>query len=161
MDELDQLVDRAQQEFARAPTPAELENAKARFLGKSGRVTELLKALGSLSVDEKKSRGALINRAKERIEAALQDRRQALAQAELDAQLQAEALDVTLPGRRRGGGGLHPVALTIERIKQSRLDGFEVADGPEIKHDEFHRTEQPRSPGALDAGHLLRRYERR
>jgi phenylalanyl-tRNA synthetase alpha chain len=105
MDELDQLVDRAQQEFARAPTPAELENAKARFLGKSGRVTELLKALGSLSVDEKKSRGALINRAKERIEAALQDRRQALAQAELDAQLQAEALDVTLPGGDAAAAG--------------------------------------------------------
>ena len=136
MDELDQLVDRAQQEFARAPTPAELENAKARFLGKSGRVTELLKALASLSVDEKKSRGALINRTKERIEAALQDRRQALAQAELDAQLQAEALDVTLPGRRRGGGGLHPVSLTIERIEAIFGSmGFEVADGPEIETD--------------------------
>ena len=136
MDELDQLVDRAQQEFARAPTPAELENAKARFLGKSGRVTELLKALGSLSVDEKKSRGALINRTKERIEAALQDRRQALAQAELDAQLQAEALDVTLPGRRRGSGGLHPVSLTIERIEAIFGSmGFRVADGPEIETD--------------------------
>jgi len=136
MDELDQLVDRAQQEFAHAPTPAELENAKARFLGKSGRVTELLKALGSLSVDEKKSRGALINRTKERIESALQDRRQALAQAELDAQLQAEALDVTLPGRRRGGGGLHPVSLTIERIEAIFGSmGFVVADGPEIETD--------------------------
>jgi len=136
MDELDQLVDRAQHEFAHAPTPAELENAKARFLGKSGRVTELLKALGSLSVDEKKSRGALINRTKERIEAALQDRRQALAQAELDAQLQAEALDVTLPGRRRGSGGLHPVSLTIERIEAIFGSmGFAVADGPEIETD--------------------------
>src|SRR6185503_20918795 len=89
MDDLDQLVVRAQQEFASAPTPAELENAKARFLGKAGRVTELLKALASLSVDEKKSRGALINRAKERIEGALQQRRQAMAQAELDVQLRA------------------------------------------------------------------------
>jgi phenylalanyl-tRNA synthetase alpha chain len=136
MDELEQLVDRARQEFARAPTPAELENAKARFLGKSGRLTELLKGLASLSVDEKKSRGALINRAKERIEAALQDRRQALAQAELDAQLRAEALDVTLPGRHRGEGGLHPVSLTIERIEAIFGSmGFDVADGPEIETD--------------------------
>ncbi|HEU5294438.1 MAG TPA: phenylalanine--tRNA ligase subunit alpha [Burkholderiaceae bacterium] len=136
MDELDELVDRAQQEFARAPTPAELENAKARFLGKSGRVTELLKALASLPVDDKKSRGALINRTKERIEAALQDRRQALALAELDAQLRAEALDVTLPGRRRGEGGLHPVSLTIERIEAIFASmGFDVADGPEIETD--------------------------
>ncbi|HTP72310.1 MAG TPA: phenylalanine--tRNA ligase subunit alpha [Burkholderiaceae bacterium] len=136
MDELDQLVERAQQEFARAPTPAELENAKARFLGKSGRVTELLKALAGLSVDEKKSRGASINRTKERIEEALQQRRQALAQAELDTQLRAEALDVTLPGRRQGEGGLHPVSLTIERIEAIfKSMGFEVADGPEIETD--------------------------
>jgi len=136
MDELDQLVERARQEFAHAPTPAELENAKARFLGKSGRVTELLKALAGLSVDEKRSRGASINRTKERIEEALQQRRQALAQAELDAQLRAEALDVTLPGRRHGEGGLHPVSLTIERIEAIfKSMGFEVADGPEIETD--------------------------
>jgi phenylalanyl-tRNA synthetase alpha chain len=99
-------------------------------------VTELLKSLASLSVDEKKTRGALINRTKERIESALQDRRAALAQAELDAQLQAEALDVTLPGRRRGEGGLHPVSRTIERIEAIFASmGFEVADGPEIETD--------------------------
>jgi len=136
MDDLDQLVERAQQEFARAPTPAELENAKARFLGKAGRVTELLKALGALAVDEKKTRGAAINRVKERIETALQERRLALAQAELDAQLHAEALDVTLPGRRRGEGGLHPVSRTIERIEAIFGSmGFDVADGPEIETD--------------------------
>jgi len=141
MDELDQLVDRAQQEFARAPTPAELENAKARFLGKAGHVTGLLKALASLSVDEKKSRGAQINRTKERIEAALRDRRQALARSELAAQLRAEALDVTLPGRGRGVGGLHPVSLTIERIEAIfRSMGFEVADGPEIETDWMNFT---------------------
>jgi phenylalanyl-tRNA synthetase alpha chain len=136
MDDLDQLVVRAQQEFDAAPTPAELENAKARFIGKAGRVTELLKALAALSVDEKKARGALINRAKERIEGALQQRRQAMAQAELDAQLRAEALDVTLPGRRVGDGTLHPVSLTMQRIEAIFASmGFDVADGPEIETD--------------------------
>jgi phenylalanyl-tRNA synthetase alpha chain len=136
MDDLDQLVVRAQQEFSAAPTPAALENAKARFLGKAGRVTELLKALATLPADEKKSRGASINRAKERIEGALQQRRQAMAQAELDAQLRAEALDVTLPGRRVGEGGLHPVSRTIERIEAIFASmGFDVADGPEIETD--------------------------
>jgi phenylalanyl-tRNA synthetase alpha chain len=136
MDELDQLVVRAQQEFAAAPTPAELENAKARFLGKAGRVTELLKAMAVLPADEKKSRGASINRAKERIEGALQERRQAMAQAELDVQLRAEALDVTLPGRRAGTGGLHPVSLTMQRIEAIFASmGFDVADGPEIETD--------------------------
>jgi phenylalanyl-tRNA synthetase alpha chain len=136
MNDLDQLVQDAQADFAKAPTPAELENAKARYLGKSGRVTELLKALGSLSAEEKKARGALINAAKQQVEAALNACRQALADAELQAQLKAEALDVTLPGRRREIGALHPVSRTMERIEQIfRSMGFDVADGPEIETD--------------------------
>ena len=136
MNDLDPLVAAAAADFAAAPTPAELENAKARFLGKSGRVTELLKGLGALSADEKKARGAEINQTKQRIEAALAARRQALAEAELDAQLRAEALDVTLPGRQRGLGGLHPVSRTMERIEEIFGSmGFDVADGPEIETD--------------------------
>ncbi|MFN5722545.1 MAG: phenylalanine--tRNA ligase subunit alpha, partial [Betaproteobacteria bacterium] len=102
MNELDSMVAQATADFTAAATPADLENAKARYLGKAGRVTELLKALGALPVEEKKARGAEINAAKAQIEAALQARRQAMSDAELQAQLQAEALDVTLPGRRRG-----------------------------------------------------------
>ena len=136
MNDLEQLSLSAQAEFEAAPTPAELENAKARYLGRSGRVTELLKALARLSVDEKRARGAQINQAKSRIEAALQARRDGLAAAELDVQLQAEALDVTLPGRMRGGGGLHPVSRTIERIGAIFASmGFDVAEGPEIETD--------------------------
>jgi phenylalanyl-tRNA synthetase alpha chain len=133
---LDPIVESACEAFARARTPAELENAKAQFIGKSGRITELMKGLATLSVDEKKTRGAAINAAKQAIESALNDRRQALADAELDAQLQAEALDVSLPGRLREPGGLHPVSLTMERIEQIFASmGFDVADGPEIESD--------------------------
>jgi phenylalanyl-tRNA synthetase alpha chain len=136
MNDLDQLVQAAQAEFDAAPTPAELENAKARYLGKTGRVTELLKGLAALSPEEKKARGAEINATKQRVEAALQARRQALADEELQAQLKAEALDVTLPGRKRGIGGLHPVSRTMERIEQIFGSmGFDVADGPEIETD--------------------------
>ena len=81
--DLSELVSSAADSFARAATPADLENAKALFLGKAGRVTELMKGLGALSIDEKKSRGAAINQAKQAIEAALGARRQALADAEL------------------------------------------------------------------------------
>ena len=81
MNDLEQLSLSAQADFAAAPTPAELENAKARYLGKSGRVTELLKALAALPVDQKKARGAEINVTKTRIEAALQARRDSLAEA--------------------------------------------------------------------------------
>ena len=142
MNELDSLVSAAQERFAQSQTPADLENAKAQFLGKSGRITELMRGMASLSVDEKKSRGAAINLAKQAIEAALTARRQALADAELQAQLKAEALDVTLPGRApRATGGLHPVSLTLERIEAIFGSmGFEVAQGPEIETDWFNFT---------------------
>ena len=117
MNDLDSLIATAEADFAAARLGAELENAKARFLGKGGRVTDLLKTLGSLAADEKKSRGAEINQAKARIEALLLAARERLSRAELEAQLRAEALDVTLPGRQRGMGGLHPVSRTIERIE--------------------------------------------
>ena len=85
MSDLDNLVSTARSDFAAAATPADLENAKARYLGKAGCVTELLKALGTLSVEEKKARGAQINATKQQIEAALESARDALASAALDA----------------------------------------------------------------------------
>ena len=136
MNDLDSLVLSAETEFSAATTPADLENAKARFVGKSGRVTELMKGLAALTPEDKKARGAEINQVKQRIEAALNARRKGLAEAELASQLQAEALDVTLPGRRRGDGGLHPVSRTLERNEQIFGSmGFDVADGPEIETD--------------------------
>jgi phenylalanyl-tRNA synthetase alpha chain len=134
--ELDSIVASARQAFAGAATPAELENAKAQFIGKAGRITELMKGMAKLSAEDKKTRGAAINAAKQAIEAALGDRRQALADAELEVQLKAEALDISLPGRLREPGGLHPVSLTMERIELIFASmGFDVADGPEIESD--------------------------
>ncbi|MBP6504159.1 MAG: phenylalanine--tRNA ligase subunit alpha [Rhodoferax sp.] len=141
MTALQSIVDAATAAFAAAATPADLENAKAQFLGKAGRITELMKGLAALPVDEKKVRGAEINKAKQAIEAALQARRDALADAELQQQLQAEALDVSLPGRQRGGGGLHPIAMSMERIEAIFGSmGFDVADGPEVETDWFSFT---------------------
>ncbi|MBA4108913.1 MAG: phenylalanine--tRNA ligase subunit alpha [Leptothrix sp. (in: Bacteria)] len=141
MNDLELLVQSAAEAFAAAATPADLENAKARFLGKSGSLTELLKGMGALSVEDKKTRGAAINQAKQQVEAALTARRQALADDELALQLRAESLDVSLPGRRRGEGGLHPVSLTLERMEAIFGSmGFAVADGPEIETDWFNFT---------------------
>ncbi|HVZ46455.1 MAG TPA: phenylalanine--tRNA ligase subunit alpha [Ramlibacter sp.] len=136
MNDLQPIVDGAREAFSKARTPADLENAKARFTGRSGRITELMKGLASLSVEERKTLGAAINQAKQAIEAALNERRQQLADEELQAQLKAEALDVSLPGRRREPGGLHPVSRTMERIEQIFASmGFDVADGPEVESD--------------------------
>jgi phenylalanyl-tRNA synthetase alpha chain len=141
MNELNAIVDPAKIAFANAVTPADLENAKALFLGKSGSITTRMKGMAAYSVEEKKKFGAFLNLAKQAIESALTDRRQALADAELQLQLQAESLDVTLPGRQRGQGGLHPVSLTLERIEAIFGSmGFEVAQGPEIESDWFNFT---------------------
>lgn len=141
MNDLDTLVLAAQDEFAKAAAPAELENAKARYLGKAGRLTDLLKGLAALDAAEKKTRGAEINATKQRVEAALNARRKALADAELERQLQAEALDVSLPGRKRGIGGLHPITRAMERIEAIFASmGFDVADGPEIETDWYSFT---------------------
>jgi len=141
MNEFNVIIDSATTTFGQAATPAELENAKALFLGKSGCITELMKGLAALGVEQKKARGAAINQAKQAIELALNERRQKLADAQMQAQLQAEALDVTLPGRKRGQGGMHPVSLTLERIESIFGSmGFDVAQGPEIESDWFNFT---------------------
>jgi phenylalanyl-tRNA synthetase alpha chain len=139
--ELEQLVNEAREAFAAASQPAALENAKARFLGKTGAITERLKSLGKLSAEEKREQGALINRAKEAIEALLESRRAGLADARLNEQLAEEAIDVTLPGRLRSGGGIHPVMRTWMRVEEIFASiGFDVADGPEIETDWYNFT---------------------
>ncbi|MBI3149187.1 MAG: phenylalanine--tRNA ligase subunit alpha [Betaproteobacteria bacterium] len=138
MQELEQLVNAAGAEFAACDDSAALENAKARYLGKSGSLTEQLKNLGKLAAAERAAAGARINEAKSAIEAALTARREALSQARLAAQLAAEALDVTLPGRGLGTGGLHPLSRALERLTAIFASmGFSVAEGPEIE-DDFH-----------------------
>jgi phenylalanyl-tRNA synthetase alpha chain len=139
--DLDQLLKDAAAAFSAATDINTLEQVKAGFLGKSGSVTELLKGLGKLDPEARKSAGALINRCKSGIEEFLEVRREALRTAQLEAQLAAEALDVTLPGRGMDTGGLHPVVRTQERFETLfRSIGFEVADGPEIEEDWFNFT---------------------
>lgn len=141
MIELDQLITQAKAEFAACPDAPSLENAKAKYLGKTGALTELLKGLGKLEPDARKEAGAKINQAKAEVEALLNGRRQALLDAQLAARLKAEALDVTLPGRGRGVGGIHPVIRTWQRVEAIfRSIGFDVADGPEIETDWYNFT---------------------
>jgi phenylalanyl-tRNA synthetase alpha chain len=113
----DDLVIQAQEQFAQAGDAAALENAKARFLGKQGALTSLLKGLAQLDADRKKAEGARINQIKQQIEALLNQRRADMAQAELDKRLAAETIDVSLPGRGRGFGGIHPVIQTWQRVE--------------------------------------------
>ena len=141
MQDLSELIESARKDFAAAEQPAALEDAKARYIGKTGQITVLMKALGQLAPEERRSRGQEINRAKAAIEAALNARREALAEEELRKKLESEAIDVTLPGRGRTPGGIHPVMRTWMRIEEIfRSIGFDVADGPEIESDWFSFT---------------------
>ncbi len=136
MTELELLVAEAAAGFEAAPDGNALENEKARYLGKSGVLSERLKGLGKLDPALRKIEGAAINTAKERIEKLLTERRDALADAAMNARLNTEAIDVTLSGRGIGCGSIHPVIQTWQRVEEIfRSIGFDIADGPEIEND--------------------------
>jgi len=138
---LEKIIAEAEKAIAAAASVADLEQAKARFLGKAGSLTELLKGLGKLSAEERPRAGAAINQAKARVEEIIQARRDSILASQLDTQLAAEAIDVTLPGRRQGAGGLHPIALAQEQVEKLFASmGFSVADGPEIENDYYNFT---------------------
>ncbi|MEK7323488.1 MAG: phenylalanine--tRNA ligase subunit alpha [Pseudomonadota bacterium] len=139
--QLEGLIQQAAAASAAAASLQELDAVRVRFLGKKGELTEQLKQLGGLSAEERPAAGQFINRAKEHVQNLLEARRVQLEQAELNAKLAAETLDVTLPGRGQTSGGLHPVTRTLQRIEHLfRQVGFEVAEGPEIE-SEFYNFE--------------------
>ena len=141
MSELQRIVEQARGVIASTSSIAGLEQAKARFLGKAGTLTEQLKSLGKLPPGERPQAGAAINEAKRQVEAFVQSQLEALSARELDARLAAEGVDVTLPGRRQDGGGLHPIARAQEHAEKLFASmGFSVADGPEIENDYYNFT---------------------
>lgn len=122
--------------IARARDLAELETRRIALLGRNGRLTAALKQLGSLPPEQRKARGAAVNRARDAVQAAIRTRRAELEEAALDARLAGERIDVTLPGRDASRGSIHPLTRTLDRIGDifARL-GYDVADGPEIEDD--------------------------
>jgi len=141
MQSIDDLIAEARHAFASAARPADLENEKARFLGKTGLLTERLKSLARLDPEQRRVEGARVNAAKQAIEQLLEQRRAELAETALSAQLALDAIDVSLPGRMRRRGGIHPVVQTWMRIEEIfRSIGFDVADGPEIETDWYNFT---------------------
>lgn len=141
MADLTHLIAEAEADFLNSASMNDLEIAKAKYLGKSGSLTDALKGLGKLSAEERPAAGAAINVVKQAIEAALTARRESLLNAEQAKQLAQESIDVTLPARAQSQGGLHPVTLTLKRVEQLfHSIGFEVATGPEIETDFYNFT---------------------
>jgi phenylalanyl-tRNA synthetase alpha chain len=141
MRNLEDIISEATNLLDRIEDPAELENVKARYLGKNGVLTELLKGLGKLPVEERPAMGSQINQAKNQLEETLKCRRNAIQAKALEVKLTEEALDVTLPGRGLGVSGLHPVTQTLMRIEALfHSIGFNVVSGPEIETDFYNFT---------------------
>lgn len=138
MQSLLELMGQAHEQIAASSSLAALDQVRVQYLGKSGLLTSQLKQLGKLAPEERKAAGQEINKAKQALIAAIEARKEALQAEELNARLQAEAVDVTLPGRRSDLGGLHPITKTMERMQEIFTQlGFETATGPEIE-DDFH-----------------------
>ena len=141
MDGTDTLLAEAMQVLSAVGDEQTLDQLRVQYLGKKGSFTRLLKSLGSLPPEDRPAAGEGVNRAKKSLQAAIEKRRSELFQAALDARLVAERLDVTLPGRRQSQGGLHPITITMERIRKIfASSGYTVAVGPEIE-DEYHNFE--------------------
>ena len=141
MSDLHEILKEATVVLAAAASIPELEQVKARFVGKAGSITERLKSLGKLDPEARKTAGAAINEVKGQVEGLINAAKSRILNAELEAQLADEAVDVTLPGRSYGQGGLHPVTRAQERIEALFATmGFAVADGPEIETDYYNFT---------------------
>lgn len=141
MTDLSSLVTQAKSDIDAAADTQTIEQLRVQLLGKSGSITALLKSLGKMTPEERKTQGAAINQAKGEVHKHLQARREALEAAELQAKLDAERIDVSLPGRGQGSANLHPITQALDRIIEifSRM-GYAVAEGPEIE-DDFHNFE--------------------
>lgn len=141
MSDLQQVLNQAQQAIADAGDLQQLDQVRVQYLGKKGEFTAQLKALGQLPPEERKQAGQIINEAKRAFQESLDQRKMVLESAKLQAQLEQQTVDVTLPGRGQRAGGLHPVTRTMQRIEDLFAGlGFDVAEGPEIE-DDYHNFE--------------------
>lgn len=141
MQSLEDIKAEAAAAIEAAADVAALEELRISYLGKKGALTGLLKGLGQLSAEERPKAGAEINAVKQVLNEQLNARKESLESEALSAQLAAEAIDVTLPGRRAEAGALHPITRTIQRMETFFASmGFDVVEGPEIE-DDYHNFE--------------------
>ncbi|WP_374370894.1 phenylalanine--tRNA ligase subunit alpha [Tabrizicola sp.] len=139
MDGIDTLKARYLAAVAGAADEAGLEEVRVGALGKKGEISALMAGLGKMEPEARKAAGASLNALKDEIDAALRARKVALGDAALDERLKTEWLDVTLPGRPRPRGTIHPVSQVMEELTAIFADmGFSVAEGPQVESDWYN-----------------------
>ncbi len=137
--DIDNILQQARDEVANSADEQALDEVRVRYLGKKGELTALLKSLGQLDAAERPAAGAKINAAKEDLQELISERKRVLEREQLSAALDAEAVDVTLPGRAGGAGGLHPVTQAMQRIEAIFAGaGYGVVSGLEIEDDYYN-----------------------
>lgn len=147
MENLEALVEEGRRAVDQAQDLKSLDQIRVDYLGKKGKLTQLLKSLGQLSAEERPAAGQRINEAKETVQAAINERRETMEASALEAKLAGESIDVTLPGRGQAAGGLHPITRTLRRIEALfARAGYSVEQGPEIE-DDYHNFEALNIPG--------------
>ena len=147
------LLDGAQREISRAANRADLDDLRVRYLGKKGRLTEILRSVPTLPLSERPAVGREANATRAAIEAALAERLGVVERAERQARLAADRLDLSLPGRRVTPGGLHPLTQVLDEIIDVFVGlGFAVAEGPEVETDynNFEALNIPKDHPARD-----------
>jgi len=138
-EKIKQIETEAIQAISGAATAQSLDEARIRYLGKKSEFMQLLKSLGELPPEERPKMGALINSVKETLEQALRDRKVILLQTEQTKKIEAEKIDVTLPGKGIRRGRIHPVTRIMEEAKEIFLRlGYEIAEGPDIESDYYN-----------------------
>jgi phenylalanyl-tRNA synthetase alpha chain len=127
--------------IADAADEAALEAVRVSALGKKGSISELLKSLGGMSPDERKTNGPLFNSLRDRVATAIADKKRGLEDAALNARLATEKVDITLPVRPEQSGTIHPVSQVFDEIIAIFADlGFAVAEGPDVEYDDYNFT---------------------
>lgn len=141
VDNLDKIVAQATDEIEATDSETELEQIRVSYLGKKGIITALLKSIGTLPVEERPAAGKRITTSRDELESAVKSKRDSLREIAQAKRLEAERVDVTLPGRRAFVGGPHPLTRTMHRMQEIFLNiGFDIAVGPEIE-DDYHNFE--------------------
>ena len=135
-------------------SPEALEAMRVKYLGKKGELTLILRQMGQLSAEERPAMGQLANRLRTEIEEAIEERRKVLSSAMMELKLQAEAVDVTMPGKKQELGHKHPMYNVLDQIKDIFIGmGFEIIDGPEVELAEYNFTKLN-----IDEGHPSREW---
>ena len=152
-EKVNSIKENAIKEIKAADTLQNLNDLRVMYLGKKGKLTEILRGMGSLSPEERPVMGALVNEAKEEVSNEIVKREEELKKIELNKKLEAEDIDITLPSKKTRRGSKHPLNRVIEEVEDLFVSmGYDVVSGPELETDEycFERLNLPKGHPARD-----------